>query len=55
MHDQLGSGDAQVLVREGGPRGLTVSVSLPAAQRSSLANVQQALSAYLFEVQVSFQ
>jgi fatty-acyl-CoA synthase len=55
VHDQLGSGDAQVLVREGGPRGLTVSVSLPAAQRSSLANVQQALSAYLFEVQVSFQ
>jgi fatty-acyl-CoA synthase len=52
VHGQLGLRDARVRAREGGPRGLTVGVSLPRALHSALPQVQQALSDYLFEVEV---
>ena len=53
VQQQLGLQDAEVQAREGGPRGLTVSVSLPHAQRASLSQVRQALSDYLFELELS--
>jgi len=42
VHDQLGLTAARVVAREGGPRGMTVSVALPAADSGSVARVQQA-------------
>ena len=53
VQDQLGLHEARVNAREGGPRGLAVTVSLPQAQRASIERVRQALSAYLFELEVS--
>ncbi|CAN5277588.1 acyl-CoA synthetase [soil metagenome] len=44
--------DAQVQVSTGGPRGMRVSVSLPATSHSVLPAVKQSLDAYLFESQV---
>lgn len=55
LADQLGLNDAHVSAREGGPRGLTVTVSLPAMQRGSTERVQQALRDFLFELQVSVE
>jgi fatty-acyl-CoA synthase len=49
---QLGLGEAKIQVREGGPRGMTVSVQLPQAQHAAVPQVQQASSAILFEAQV---
>ena len=46
------TGRARVEAREGGPRGMTVRVSLPATDSGSVARVQQALREYLFEVEV---
>lgn len=44
--------DAKVLVTAGGPRGMVVSVTLPATAASALPAVTQALSGYLFEGRV---
>jgi fatty-acyl-CoA synthase len=52
VHDRLGLAAAKVMAREGGPRGMTVSVTLAAADSGSVARVQQALREYLFEVEV---
>jgi fatty-acyl-CoA synthase len=51
--EQLALNEAMVHVREGGRRGMTVSVRLPQAQHASVSQVQEALSAFLFEVEVS--
>ena len=50
---QMALGDATIQVREGGRRGMTVSVKLPPAQQAAISQVQQALSGFLFEVEVS--
>jgi len=50
---QLGLPAAQVLAREGGRRGMRVSVVLPQAQRGSVPAVEQALAGYLFETEVT--
>ena len=53
--EQIGMTDAAVQVREGGRRGMIVSVKLPATQQAAISQVQQALSGFLFEVEVSAQ
>jgi fatty-acyl-CoA synthase len=50
---QMALGDAKIIVREGGRRGMTVSVQLPPALQAEVPKVQEALSAFLFEVEVS--
>ncbi len=50
---QLALQDAKVQVREGGRRGMTVDVKLPLAQQAAVAQVREALSSFLFEVEVS--
>jgi fatty-acyl-CoA synthase len=52
---QLALGDAKIQVREGGRRGMTISVRLPQAQHAAVPQVQRALSAFLFDVEVSVQ
>jgi len=52
VREDQGLLEARVQVREGGRRGMTVRVTLPDALRSSLARVQEALKAYLFEVEI---
>lgn len=52
---QMGVSDATIQVREGGRRGMTVSVRLPQARQADVPQVQQALSGFLFEVEVSAQ
>lgn len=49
----LGVAGATVQAREGGRRGMQVSVVLPAAAAASLAAVQAALKPFLFEASVS--
>jgi fatty-acyl-CoA synthase len=49
---ELGLDEVEIQAREGGRRGMTVTVCLPAAQRQSLERVRQALGAYLFDVEV---
>ena len=44
---------AQVQVREGGRRGMRVSVTLPLASRDSVPAVEHALAAFLFESEVT--
>lgn len=51
--EQHGLPDAQVQASEGGRRGMTVSVTLPAAARMSVPAVEQALAGYLFESRVT--
>ena len=53
LRDQLALVDCEVEVKEGGRRGMKVSVTLPAADAASVPAVQQALAAYLFEAQVA--
>lgn len=53
VQKQLSIGDAVVQVREGGRRGMTVQVQLPAGQEAAAAQVRQALSGFLFEVEVA--
>ena len=53
VREEQGLLEARVQAREGGRRGMTVRVTLPETQRSSLARVQEALRAYLFEVEVA--
>jgi fatty-acyl-CoA synthase len=52
---RMGLGDAAIRVREGGRRGMTVNVTLPPARRDAVEQVQQALSGFLFEVEVVSQ
>jgi fatty-acyl-CoA synthase len=52
---QMGLSDAVIQVREGGRRGMTVIVKLPSSQQAAVPQVQQALSGFLFEVEVSAQ
>jgi fatty-acyl-CoA synthase len=53
VQQQLGLADAQVQVREGGRRGMRVSVGVPAASQEAVAGIQQTLSGYLFESEVT--
>ena len=53
VREQLGLKEFQVQVREGGRRGMTVTVLLPQADGQSIPRVQEALSPYLFEIEVS--
>jgi len=49
LREQHGLPDAQVRDSAGGPRGLIVSVTLPATAEAALPAVTQALAGYLFE------
>ncbi len=53
LREQLAQPDAQVQASEGGPHGMRVRVVLPAAARSAVPAVEQALAAYVFETQVT--
>jgi fatty-acyl-CoA synthase len=50
---QMGMEDARIQVREGGRRGMTVVVQVPQAWQAAVPQVQEALSPFLFEVDVS--
>ncbi len=52
VHQQLRMRDAKILVREGGSRGMKVSVSVPGSG-ANVEEVTRALSGFLFEVEVS--
>jgi len=52
LRDDHNIADAQVDAIMGGPRGMKVSVTLPAAARSSVAAVEEALAGFLFEARV---
>ena len=52
VRHQLALPTAQVQATEGGPRGLRVKVTLPAAAHAAAPAVEQALAGYLFEAQV---
>ena len=52
VREQLALPAAQVQATEGGPRGLRVKVTLPAAAHAAAPAVEQALAGYLFEAQV---
>src|SRR5262249_19888873 len=49
LGDHLGIEGALVEAREGGRRGMRVTVTLPEAARARRPEVEQALAAYLFE------
>jgi fatty-acyl-CoA synthase len=53
VREQFGQADAQVQVREGGRRGMRVSVTLPAGGPEAVAAVERELATYLFEAEVS--
>ena len=53
VRDQLKISGADVQALEGGRRGLRISVTLPAGAQASVAAVEQALAAYLFEAVVT--
>lgn len=53
VQQDLGLAAAEVQVAEGGKRGMRVSVRLPASASSAVAQVEQALAAYLFETVVT--
>ena len=52
LRSTLGLADAQVNVTDGGKRGMRVRVTLPESARTSVAAVEQALAAFLFETEV---
>ena len=52
LGEEFGVDDAEVRATEGGPRGMTVSVRLPLSDASLVQRVEEALGAYLFEVDV---
>jgi fatty-acyl-CoA synthase len=52
VREQLALPEARVQVKEGGRRGLRVTVLLQEAARPSVPAVEKALAAYLFEAQV---
>ena len=53
VRDQLKISGDDVQALEGGRRGLRISVTLPAGAQASVAAVEQALAAYLFEAVVT--
>lgn len=53
VHGQMKLGDAAIQVREGGRRGMTVSVRLPPGRDATVPQVREALSGFLFEVDVA--
>jgi fatty-acyl-CoA synthase len=53
VREELGFGTADVQVTEGGPRGMKVRVRLPAPHDTATAQVQAALGAFLFEVEIA--
>lgn len=53
--EELAIHQAEIGVREGGSRGMVVSVNLPAAEASSAQRVRQALGQFLFEVTVTHE
>jgi fatty-acyl-CoA synthase len=53
VREQLALAEADVQVTEGGRRGMRVRVSLPAGARASVADVERALSPFLFEAEVA--
>jgi fatty-acyl-CoA synthase len=53
LRDELGVPDARVQVTEGGPRGMRVTIALPAARRAGAPRIAQAMAAYLFEASVT--
>jgi fatty-acyl-CoA synthase len=55
LRDTLAVDGALVEAREGGPRGMRVSVALPEAARAQAPAVEAALAAYLFEAFVSIR
>jgi len=52
LREQLALGDARVLAREGGTRGMVIEVTLPAAARDRHGDVERALAEFLFESRV---
>jgi len=52
VQEEMGLAGASVLAQEGGPRGMRVTVTLSLAQQASVAPVEEALKAYLFEAKV---
>jgi fatty-acyl-CoA synthase len=55
VRQELALADAHVRATEGGRRGMRVCVTLPPAAQSAVQNVEQALSAYLFEAAVAVE
>ena len=53
VHDHTVASEIQVQVNEGGPRGMTVSVALPAHAASAASGLEAALAAFLFEARVT--
>ena len=53
VREKRGQAEAQVQVREGGPRGMRVSVTLASGGPEAVAAVERELRAYLFEAEVS--
>ena len=52
LWEDLAVHGAQIETTTGGPRGMRVTVTLPAADRASVPDVEKALAGYLFEAQV---
>ena len=52
VHNEMGLGDANIDVLEGGSRGLRVTVSVIEGDKSFVLALEQALAAYLFESRV---
>jgi hypothetical protein len=53
VREELALATAEVSVIEGGRRGMRVHVKLPASAQASIAEVERALSPYLFEAEVT--
>ena len=52
VHNEMGLGDANIDVVDGGARGMRVTVSVVKGDKSFVPALEQALAAYLFEAKV---
>ncbi len=52
VHIEMGLGDANIVVVDGGARGMRVTVTVAEGDRLSVPALEQALAAYLFEARV---
>jgi fatty-acyl-CoA synthase len=52
LREALGIEGAQVVASDGGKRGMTLRITLPASASASVDRLEQTLSAFLFETQV---
>ena len=52
VHNEMGLGDVNIDVVEGGARGMRVTVSVVEGDKSFVPALQQALAAYLFEAKI---